>query len=898
MSSPSNLILKTALNASSVAARATDLVLATVMEITVESPRDIISFKKLVKHLAFTDLRDDVYEKIREAFTTLALVYHIFGMDRPLRGELRGDSKVKTLKYDLNYYKKFNSSLIRCLFFLMKNGQEKWVDYLKYITLSFYAFYETENTDPVPVLSGIEEDHRPQVLFGGAFASFLFFLKKKKKRFASFILTINMAKMGLPRPTEDMVAVKTFETAKFLTSPPRPLPDPEYIIHRDWKGHLHGSILNKELIVRELIRIIREVFKGVVFTRDQQFEPFCPSTSSNYNYTRSEAGCVGAIVEDIIERYNLQTEEQLLLTETKEVTASDYRVISSTFNGKDDDFLNNSIRSPNEEMITAVMYDDRVLREKWEEAMVLIHRDARLERPIVKPVGLSEALKVRVISKGPPLLYTYLKPFQKFMHSHMRKMRVFQLIGRPSTADIVNRTFKEHLVQKENQFLNGDYKASTDNLRGWVSETLAIELVKVLAENRILGDNSYEIDQDLLIRSLTGHIFEMENGSYSTQKDGQLMGSISSFPFLCLANAALCRLALEWTWGKKFLLTDIPLLVNGDDCTLCGPRDEFVVFRNIWEKITNFAGLTSSQGKTLFSLPSRPIVVINSMTFDWDVRNSCWKERKFVPLGIMLNKPRSGATGVAAERQYSELGALHRQLFHMSPSFVWTEVSSIFVKNVEHILRRCPSIPWYTPEYLGGPGLMPLFRDKAQKVPEVSSYDLKLFTFMIMHLNRSDVIQPTLALKPTEWKFHDYVRRSYGEIKETTFLFTEEEGQLIDMEEEASKLYRLKTVEALFRNSTSKLYERNEFDKKQAYLVNRRSELANIRFHALMQKRMLHRTDIKVRKWDHIVQFQILKNYPVLGSYYDPKRELFHQEVFKTFYQKVLEFHGSTFRTC
>lgn len=160
-----------------------------------------------------------------------------------------------------------------------------------------------------------------------------------------------------------------------------------------------------------------------------------------------------------------------------------------------------------------------------------------------------------MISKGPPVLYTYLKPFQKFMHGHMRKQKVFRLIGTPVTEKIINEVFHSSAHNEDMQILNGDYKASTDNLRGWVSETLADELCKVLKEN-----GSFEIDQTLLVRSLTGHIFQMKDGSKKPQTDGQLMGSISSFPFLCLANAALCRLALEWSYGKRIPLHRVPLL--------------------------------------------------------------------------------------------------------------------------------------------------------------------------------------------------------------------------------------------------------------------------------------------------------------------------------------------------
>ena len=150
----------------------------------------------------------------------------------------------------------------------------------------------------------------------------------------------------------------------------------------------------------------------------------------------------------------------------------------------------------------------------------------------------------------------------------------------------------------------------------------------------------------MLIRSLTKHLFEMENGTLREQKEGQLMGSITSFPFLCLANAAFCRWALEISEHKKMRVRNqpldcksmiAPLLINGDDCTMKGCRSNM---RHLWTTITSFGGLTSSLGKTLFSLKEKPITVINSQTFDYV--DGQWVTRKYVNLGILMSKPRSG----------------------------------------------------------------------------------------------------------------------------------------------------------------------------------------------------------------------------------------------------------------
>jgi hypothetical protein len=839
------------------------------LEIASEMSTDVFTYENIAIKFDLTKISKEVYEKVLESVKTLARVYHIFGMDRPSKGCMGNFVHRSTKIRDEPYYHAINMTILRCLTYLLRKGQDKWVDYFKHVTLNFYSFYETENTDLIPRLDGLEPDHHFGVLFPGVFNRFVFFLQKKEqKKFSEFILTINQAKMGLPRPTEDLVKKKEFETAEFLTSEPRPLPSEELITHISRKGRVCGTMLNKELICKELRRTVREAFKGAIYTEKMHYEPFCPSTNANYNYSRSAGGAVGAIRESIIEGYQLAADD-LLPIKTIEVEAErGYLIESATFRGKDDDHLFNALRIPDEGTITALGYDDTLLRQKWRELMDVIHDHAVGEEPLVVPVGLSEALKVRVISKGPPILYTYLKPFQKFMHSHLRKQRVFRLIGEPASEAIINELFDAKTADPDVMILNGDYKASTDNLRGWVSETLADELCDLLDET-----GSFKIDRELLKRSLTGHIFVMKNGEKRAQKDGQLMGSISSFPFLCLANAALCRLALEWSHGCKFPLWKVPLLVNGDDCTMFGPRIVLrrfpinVTIRDIWEKITNFAGLTSSQGKTLFSLPHKPIVVINSMTFDWDPVSLRFIERKYVPLGIMLNKPRSGISGESQARNYQALGALHHQLLRMCPTDVWDIVSKEFIDSVRSILDVCPNIPWYTPTHLGGPGLVPTFSKSGK--PKVSEHDRKLFSFMIG--NRDEIkSRPEVARREHEWSFHNHVMDSYKSvgIRRTEFLRTNFQEENVKLDEEAQTYYRLRVVETLFSKKLEKLYT-----KKTSDIVDKevegfaRSERLNSRFHTRAQDALKKSSSkIKLLSWEEICDCKDISEFPVIGS--------------------------------
>jgi hypothetical protein len=738
--------------------------------------------------------------------------------------------------------------------------------YFKYITSNFYAFWETEETDLVPCPKGdplhfMREGKVISNIFGGIFRRYINLMRiKDPKKFSSFILTINQAKMGLPRPTDDMVEKKQYETATFLTSDPRPLPEDEIL-----STPLGPKLLCKEAVCEQLRRTTREIFHDKVFTKKLQNKPFTPSTNANYIRGRKDAGAVGTVVLDVIPQVMNGRKEDVDLLKLRTIQMEGSCLIEQASVNEYSPDIFGIMRK---ESLEAVVYDDEALNAKWIEVMDKILEMARVEKPLVEPVGLAEALKVRVISKGPPLLYTHFKPLQKFLHKTLRNHNVFQLIGTPVTESIINKTF-DTVVGENVMFLNGDYKASTDNLRGWVSETIADELCKILNGNITEDNDGYFVDYDLLVRSLTGHIFLMKDGTEKPQKDGQLMGSITSFPFLCIANAALCRWAMEMSNSTLYRITNehntthgcsrhypIPLLVNGDDCTMQGKRDNL---RKFWSKVTNYGGLTTSVGKTLFSLPHKPIVVINSVTYD--LIEGRWTERKYINMGIVMGKTRSSVSGVdKAIVHYHQLGALHRELHESTPEFCWNEVSSHFVKFHKETLKSLPNIPWYCPEYLGGPGLVPL--------GEVSQKDLKLFSFLIRNFN-SERFKISKPRADAAWLFHKGVQEEFDdmEVKESecSALFYKD-LEVIDVEQKAGELYNLQVVNQLFTKGLREYFQMPSRKKDGRFQNFYPVYCKNMQVHSLALNEMWKDHTLEVRDWSDIVQRKFFKEYPVAGS--------------------------------
>lgn len=465
-------------------------------------------------------------------------------------------------------------------------------------------------------------------------------------------------------------------------------------------------------------------------------------------------------------------------------------------------------------------YDEGLLRAKWSIVMDKIKELAIAEQPLVEAVGLAEALKIRVISKGPPLLYTFLSPLQKFMWSVLKDNRVFKLIGEPITAEHVQERIG---VPKDEQIIiNGDYKASTDNLHSWVSECIGREIVKEIRLAHVPGEG-YEFNRDheeMFIRSLIHHEYTID-GIRMPQLEGQLMGSVTSFPVLCLANAAMCRWALEAADHKKYRLSDSPyhrsgklasLLVNGDDCTLKGNRGSL---RKLWETITSFGGLSTSVGKTLYSVVERPVCVLNSTTYH--LIDGRWTHIKFVNMGILLGKARSG-TGEAAIRTYAQMGELHRKLHSSCPADVWDEVSRRFIYYNRQALGACPEIPWHMPEYLGGAGLI--------KKNEYSSLDKSCATVIIARMGIDKRFKILKEKKNPMWIVHDHVDQvvrkldvleGFREVRKTTMVNLSmefKEGLFSSVEDSYSRFYKYLTVSMLFSKTMKELFRLEVGGKK------------------------------------------------------------------------------------
>lgn len=563
-----------------------------------------------------------------------------------------------------------------------------WIGVAKYKLAAFYAFHigQILPEKPWKEEEETEKKDKPEFLVGGGAGRWLKAILNGPRKL-DILASLKQTKKGMPRPgakaldaaIENFVTTITTEKGQTLES----------LLVTNWSeiAELHTKVehrLSVETVKEQLRRTVRELFtdkKGrpIPMTMEERIKPFFPSTSANYINSRTHMGAVGSILEHPSLLKGLRRPGGWL--ETRE---------SERLDDSEEENL------PTEEYGRYVTIEDKEFKAKFQTLWWRLLKEAATEKPEVEPVALAESLKVRIITKGPPFMQTVLKSLQKVLHKRLRQHKVFQLLGKPVDELVILNGMGRNLHEGE-VYISGDYKAATDNLHSWVSETVADELSNCL----LLG----KPERELFLRSLTGHLIDGK-----PQKRGQLMGSITSFPILCIANAAICRWAMELAEKKPKMLIDCALLVNGDDCLFRSLKIAY----SYWGKISGFSGLEESMGKV--SVHER-ILEVNSTIFrrlekpfsipDGDkTRETYIQQVKYVNLGLMTGQKRSGAK-VGMQDQAdprNNIGTRARLLINSCPESIQEKVMKIFIKKHKDVLTKM-RLPWYLPEWIGGVGL-------------------------------------------------------------------------------------------------------------------------------------------------------------------------------------------------
>jgi len=508
----------------------------------------------------------------------------------------------------------------------------------------------------------------------------------------SLILSLGNGKKGMPRPTTSQLRTAEQETFESLTHP-RQDGETRLLLCSTMKCDFvkTSDHLDWQSVEQELRRTVREIYHGETMKGEDYLYPFVPSSNAHNNMPRQSGGALGGIFYDPdFSLEGIPTDNLLVEVKTRGT-------------GK-------------RQCLPVTEFDMSGLQTSFGELYRRILSAAIGGIPLAKFLALPEALKIRVISTGPAMLYTALKPLQRKLWSVMSRHPCFHLTGAPITAQHVQERLGK-VLPPNHSFLSVDYKNATNEIHSKCSEIVCDELSKVLGLEPVLAH--------LFRLSLTGHqLINKATGEVLPQANGQLMGSVTSFPVLCIINAALCRWALELTNTGQFAaylpLSKAKLCVNGDDAVMVANT----YTQDVWERVTSFCGLVKSIGKVYFS---RHFLNMNSATFYYSP--SCWtlEERKdfsliemhyrqvgYINFGLLFGLTRSGMQ--SDEVRDGTIGSRARELIEGTPDiyvspygerpgyFLRERVLSQFIARNSGELKRF-RIPWFIPETFGGLGL-------------------------------------------------------------------------------------------------------------------------------------------------------------------------------------------------
>jgi len=288
-------------------------------------------------------------------------------------------------------------------------------------------------------------------------------------------------------------------------------------------------------------------------------------------------------------------------------------------------------------------------------------------------------LKVRLITKGSAYPQWISRFFQKSLWGYLQKFPQFALTGRPmDVSDLMGILLRERSLETQHQqlygipmfrdpkWVSGDYSSATDRM--------SVSATKVLIET-FLSICNYSEDIEDVLRSViyeqkihypsrfvknankcwgcsnTSCEFCYLNGQplleeeMINQSNGQLMGSVLSFPILCLTNLICYWAALEERTGLKINPLELPVLVNGDDILFRADED----LLEIWERRIKQCGFQLSLGKNYVH---ESVLMVNSEMYVFSESQSGVPHFRHIPFfNVGLLTGQSKLTGRTETRE-------------------------------------------------------------------------------------------------------------------------------------------------------------------------------------------------------------------------------------------------------
>lgn len=358
--------------------------------------------------------------------------------------------------------------------------------------------------------------------------------------------------------------------------------------------------------------------------------------------------------------------------------------------------------------------------------------------PKVSIVALQEPLKIRTISVADGPSMAAGTPIQKLLHSTMRRLKVFELIGGVPVDESVQPLLALFGVQYtdpadmfwgeeiQSGFVSGDYSAATDGLNMNASVYVFNILTKRIVfppglKERLLQsltasimDYSQTLEQfkDQLPEPLYEYLQALLPPS-TQQKNGQLMGNILSFPILCIINFAtwidanrngvhqdIVNRAFRRGFFTVAELESLPLRLNGDDILFHASRDVY----DEWRSRLPVYGFKPSLGKNYFS---NQFFTVNSQLFSRSGRvlRPEWSAFQTDYYRLRKQSLRLGEDVVPSDPR-TVLPRIQDQLRASVPESDFPGLNRAWIRCTSDLLvESFPGLNWFLPLDHGGLGL-------------------------------------------------------------------------------------------------------------------------------------------------------------------------------------------------
>jgi len=400
-------------------------------------------------------------------------------------------------------------------------------------------------------------------------------------------------------------------------------------------------------------------------------------------------------------------------------------------------------------------------------------------------VPILEPLKVRVITKTDAAVTHYARPLQSVSWSHNFSKWQFSLTGTPLVGyhlyDLDARTdlFLKDLPRYGGvvpdqdphvHWVSGDYKGATDRLDIRASRLVFENMLDAMGADKDtvpIGGRSYNRDYlRMNLFDLVLYYSEKKNGqpfvSSVKQQNGQLMGSVLSFPLLCVCNYLAYFLAIleyyaididafdqrdkeirsrqrrEYLKATRSgilfpgspafkgllveLIDKIPVLINGDDilfrCTSS--------FYPVWKKYLDRFGFVESLGKNYVS---QDFLTVNSKLFIISKRDGKneFRESEFFNCGLLTGALNLEEKILPFWDHWETLAKGCR-----NPERTWRRFLHYHVRIMKPILGK--SVNPFIPRELGGLGFY-LPPGLKTRITPLQEYNARIHWSYVKHLD-------------------------------------------------------------------------------------------------------------------------------------------------------------------